>query len=155
MIALIVAFANNQVIGNKGCIPWKIKGEQKRFKELTTGNVVIMGRRSYEEIGRPLPNRRTIVVSGTKNFDAENCYTAKSLEEAIKLAGDKNIYISGGARLYEEALPLVEKMYITEIDCNIEGDTYFPKFDKTMFEKEINERFEGEIPYTYVTYTRK
>ena len=155
MIALIVAFANNQVIGNKGCIPWKIKGEQKRFKELTTGNVVIMGRRSYEEIGRPLPNRRTIVVSGTKNFDAENCYTAKSLEEAIKLAGDKNIYISGGARLYEEALPLVEKMYITEIDCDIEGDTYFPEFDKDMFKKEINERFDGEIPYTYVTYTRK
>ena len=155
MIALIVAFANNQVIGNKGCIPWKIKGEQKRFKELTTGNVVIMGRRSYEEIGRPLPNRTTIVVSGTKNFDAENCYTAKSLEEAIKLAGDKNIYISGGARLYEEALPLVEKMYITEIDCDIEGDTYFPEFDKDMFKKEINERFDGEIPYTYVTYTRK
>ena len=155
MIALIVAFANNQVIGNKGCIPWKIKGEQKRFKELTTGNVVIMGRRSYEEIGRPLPNRTTIVVSGTKNFDAENCFTAKSLEEAIKLAGDRNIYISGGAKLYEEALPLVEKMYVTEIDCNLEGDTYFPKFDKTMFEKEINERFEGEIPYTYVTYTRK
>ena len=114
-----------------------------------------MGRRSYEEIGRPLPNRTTIVVSGTKNFDAENCFTAKSLEEAIKLAGDRNIYISGGAKLYEEALPLVEKMYVTEIDCNLEGDTYFPKFDKTMFEKEINERFEGEIPYTYVTYTRK
>ena len=155
MIALIVAFANNQVIGNKGCIPWKIKGEQKRFKELTTGNVVIMGRRSYEEIGRPLPNRTTIVVSGTKNFDAENCFTAKSLEEAIILAGDRNIYISGGARLYEEALSLVEKMYITEIDCEIEGDTYFPEFDKNMFEKEINERFEGDIPYTYVTYTRK
>ena len=155
MIALIVAFANNQVIGNKGCIPWKIKGEQKRFKELTTGNVVIMGRRSYEEIGRPLPNRTTIVVSGTKKFDAENCFTAKSLEEAIELAGDKNIYISGGARLYEEALPLVEKMYITEIDCDIKGDTYFPEFDKNLFKKEINERFEGEIPYTYVTYTRK
>lgn len=155
MIALIVAFAKNQVIGNKGCIPWKIKGEQRRFKELTTGNVVIMGRRSYEEIGKPLPNRTTIVVSGTKNFDAENCMTAKSLAEAIKLAGDRDIYISGGARLYEEALPLVEKMYITEIDCEIEGDTYFPVFDKEQFIKEINERFEGEIPYTYVTYTRR
>lgn len=155
MIALIVAFAKNQVIGNKGCIPWKIKGEQRRFKELTTGNVVIMGRRSYEEIGKPLPNRTTIVVSGTKNFDAENCMTAKSLAEAIKLAGDRDIYISGGARLYEEALPLVGKMYITEIDCEIEGDTYFPVFDKEQFIKEINERFEGEIPYTYVTYTRR
>ena len=141
MIALIVTFAKNQVIGNKGCIPWKIKGEQRRFKELTTGNVVIMGRRSYEEIGKPLPNRTTIVVSGTKNFDAENCMTAKSLAEAIKLAGDRDIHISGGARLYEEALPLVEKMYITEIDCEIEGDTYFPVFDKEQFIKEINETF--------------
>lgn len=155
MIALIVAFAKNQVIGNKGCIPWKIKGEQRRFKELTTGNVVIMGRRSYEEIGKPLPNRTTIVVSGTKNFDSENCMTAKSLAEAILLAGDRDIFISGGARIYEEALPLVEKMYITEIDCEIEGDTYFPVFDKEQFVKEINERFEGEIPYTYVTYTRR
>ncbi len=155
MISLIVAFAKKRVIGNKGCIPWKIKGEQKRFKELTTGNVVIMGRRSYEEIGRPLPNRTTIVVSGTKNFDGENCYTAKSLTEAIELAGDKDVYISGGARLYEEALPLVEKMYITEIDLEIEGDTYFPAFKEEEFVKEINERFDGEIPYTYVTYTRR
>ena len=155
MISLIVAFAKNRVIGNKGCIPWKIKGEQKRFKELKTGNVVIMGRRSYEEIGRPLPNRTTIVVSGTKNFDGENCYTAKSLTEAIELAGDKEVYISGGARLYEEALPLVEKMYITEIDLEIEGDTYFPAFKEEEFVKEINERFDGEIPYTYVTYTRR
>lgn len=155
MISLIVAYAKNRVIGNKGCIPWKIKGEQKRFRELTTGNVVIMGRRSYEEIGRPLPNRTTIVVSNTKNFDAENCMTANSLEEAIKLAGDRDCYISGGARLYEEALPLVEKMYITEIDAVIEGDTLFPEFDENEFVKEVNERFEGEIDYTYVTYTRK
>ncbi len=155
MIALIAAFAKNRVIGNKGCIPWKIKGEQKRFRELTTGNVVVMGRRSYEEIGKPLSNRITIVVSNTKNFDGENCVTAKSLLEAIKLAGDKDIYISGGARLYEEALPFVEKMYITEIDCDIEGDTYFPSFDKEQFVKEINEKYEGEIPYTYMTYIKR
>lgn len=155
MIALIVAFTKNRVIGNKGCIPWKIKGEQKRFRELTTGNVVIMGRRSYEEIGKALPNRMTIVVSNTKNFDEENCVTAKSLMEAIRLAGDKDIYISGGARLYEESLSLVEKMYVTEIDCEIEGDTYFPHFDEKGFVKEVNEKCEGEIPYTYVTYTRR
>lgn len=155
MIALIVAFAKNQVIGNKGHIPWKINGEQRRFKELTTGNVVIMGRRSYEEIGKPLPNRTTIVVSNTAYFNGENCFTAKSLMEAIRLAGNKDIFISGGAKLYEEALPLVEKMYITEIDCDIKGDTYFPPFKRELFVKEINEKFEGEIPYTYVTYTRK
>lgn len=155
MVALIVAYTKNRVIGNKGCIPWKIKGEQKRFRELTTGNVVVMGRRSYEEIGRPLPNRTTIVISNTRNFDCENCMTAKSLEEALELAGDRKVYISGGARLYEEALPFVEKMYITEIDAEIEGDTYFPMFDETLYEKVVDERVEGEIPYTYVTYTRK
>lgn len=155
MIALIVAFAKNQVIGNKGCIPWKIKGEQKRFKELTTGNVVVMGRRSYEEIGKPLPNRTTIVVSRTKKFEGENCYTVCSLREALELAGDREVYISGGARLYEEALPIVEKMYITEIDCEIDGDTYFPTFNKDEFTKELNEEFQGEIPYRYVTYIRK
>ena len=155
MISLIVAYANNRVIGNKGCIPWKIKGEQKRFRELTTGNVVIMGRRSYEEIGRPLPNRTTIVVSNTKKFNGENCFTAKSLDEAIKVAGDKEIFISGGARLYEESLPIVEKMYITEIDCDMEGDTYFPIFDKDKFVKQIDEVVDGEIPYRYVTYIRK
>ena len=155
MIALIVAFANNQVIGNKGCIPWKIEGEQKRFRELTMGNVVIMGRRSYEEIGKTLPNRTTIVVSNTKTFEGENCLTARTLGEAMKLAGDKDIYIAGGARLYEEALPFVEKMYITEIDLDVEGDTYLPNFEKEQFVKEVNEKHNGEISYTYVTYTRK
>lgn len=155
MIALIVAYAENRVIGNKGCIPWKIKGEQKRFKELTTGNVVVMGRRSFEEIGKPLPNRTTIVVSLTKTFEGENYYTVGSLQEAIELAGDRDIYISGGARLYAEAIDLVDKMYITEIEADIEGDTYFPDFEEELFDKEVVERFEGEIPYTYVTYTRR
>lgn len=156
MISLIVAYAKNHVIGNKGCIPWRIKGEQKRFKELTTGNVVIMGRRSYEEIGHPLPNRMNIIVSNTRKFEAENCMTAGSLKEAIEMAGDREIFISGGAKLYEESLPYVEKMYVTEIDCEIEGDTYFPDFDQSKYDKEIVERHdEGDIPYTYVTYTKK
>lgn len=155
MIGLIVAYAKNRVIGNEGQIPWRIKGEQKRFRELTTGNVVVMGRRSYEEIGRPLPNRMTYVVSNTKNFDQEGVKTVKSIQEAIDLAGDKNVYISGGARIYEEAMPFVEKMYITEVELEVEGDTFFPEFDENLYEKTIDERVEGEIPYTYVTYTRK
>lgn len=154
-VALIVAYAKNRVIGNKGCIPWKIKGEQKRFKELTTGNVVVMGRISYEEIGYPLPNRTTIVVSTTKKYQGENCFTASSLEEAIAMAGDKDVYISGGERLYQEAITLVNKMYITEIDALIEGDTYFPEFQQENFEKEIVKVVDGEIPYTYITYTKK
>lgn len=155
MIALIAAYAKNRVIGNNGRIPWKIQGEQKRFRELTTGNVVIMGRRTFEEIGKPLPDRTTIVVSSTKKFSGENCYTVSSLQEAIKLAGNRDIYVSGGAKLYEEALPIAEKMYITEIDMVIDGDTYFPQFHDEDFIKIVDERFEDEIPYTYMTYTRK
>lgn len=155
MIGLIVAYAKNRVIGNNGCIPWRIKGEQRRFKELTTGNVVVMGRRSYEEIGRPLPNRMTYVVSRTKNFDEEGVKTVSSIQEAIDLAGENNVYISGGAGIYKEAMPYVEKMFITEVDLEPEGDTFFPEFDENDYIKEINEEVDGEIPYKYVTYTRK
>lgn len=155
MIGLIVAYAQNNVIGNNGIIPWKIPGEQKRFKELTTGNVVIMGLRSFEEIGNPLPNRLTIVITRTKNFDSENCITASSLPEALRIAGDRDIYISGGALLYKEALPLVDKLYITEINLEIQGDTFFPDFNKQDFTKELIKTVDGNIPYTYVTYTRK
>ena len=159
MIALIVAYTKNRVIGNKGKIPWRIKGEQRRFRELTTGNVVIMGRRSYEEIGHPLPNRYTVVVSSTASFETENCTTASSLPEAIRKAEEKapgkNIYISGGAGLYREALDMVDKMYVTEIDAEIEGDTFFPVFDESRYEKTVDETIDGDIPYSYVTYTRK
>jgi len=155
MISLIVAYSKNRVIGSNGKIPWKIEGEQGRFRELTTGNTVIMGRKTFEEIGRPLPNRKTIVVSTTKNFDTENCKTARSLKEAIELAGQEDIFISGGQKLYEEALPLVEKMYITEVELDCPGDVFFPIFDDSLFSKEIDARYDGKIPFTYVTYTRK
>lgn len=154
MIGLIVAYDKNRVIGNKGRIPWRIKGEQLRFKNLTTGNVVVMGRRSYEEIGRPLPNRLTIVVSSTKCFDEENVITVKSIEEAIEKAEGKDVFISGGARIYEEALPLCDKLFITEVDGEFEGDTFFPEFDERKYEKTIDSHVDGEIPYTYVTYTK-
>ena len=155
MIAIIVAYAQNRVIGRDGRIPWKIKGEQLRFRELTLGQAVVMGRRTYEEIGRPLPGRMNFVVSATKNIDAENCRTVASLAEAIALAGEREIYIAGGARLYAEALPLAEKLYVTQLHRPVEGDTFFPAFDESLFVKEEGARIPGEIPYTYLTYTRK
>ena len=158
MTGLIVAYTKNRVIGNKGQIPWRIKGEQRRFKELTTGNVVIMGRRSYDEIGRPLPNRFTIVVSKTASYEAENCVTLPSLTEAVSYAQehfpDKNIYLSGGAGIYREGLPLADKLFITEVDLEIEGDTFFPEFDESLYTRTVDEEVEGEIPYKYVTYTK-
>jgi dihydrofolate reductase len=155
MIALIAAMSKNYVIGNKGVIPWKIKGEQKRFKELTTGKTVIMGKRSFEEIGRPLPNRKTILVSSTMSYEDENCTTAGSLEEAITLAGNSDVFVAGGEMLYKEALPLVDRMYLTVIDIEVEGDTFFPSFLEEDFIITSEELFEGEIPYRYLTYERK
>ncbi|MBR3517239.1 MAG: dihydrofolate reductase [Lachnospiraceae bacterium] len=156
MVGLIVARSKNNVIGKNGQIPWRIKGEQKQFKELTTGNVVVMGRKSYEEIGHPLPNRLNIIVSKTKKYEGENLMTASSVQEAIELAGDANIYISGGYGLYKEAMPLVEKMYITEVDTVVEdGDVFFPEFNAEDFDVEIGETGGDEIKYTRTVYTRK
>ena len=155
MIAIIVAYAQNRVIGRDGRIPWKIKGEQARFRQLTLGQAVVMGRRTYEEIGHPLPGRMNFVVSATQNFDAENCRTVASLTEAIALAGDRDLFVSGGAKLYAEALPLAEKLYITEIQRDVEGDTLFPAFDESLYDKTCEDTAAGDVPYTYVTYTRK
>ncbi len=154
MIYIIAAISQNGVIGNKGRIPWKIPGEQKRFRSLTMGNAVVMGRRTYEEIGRPLPDRLNIVVSSTKNFTGENLITVSTLADALKAAGSKDVYISGGAGLYREALPMADKLFITEIEAEFEGDTYFPDFDKSLYTKTVDEVFDGEIPYKYVTYIR-
>lgn len=155
MIGLIVAHTKNRVIGKDGSMPWNIPGELSRFRELTTGNVVIMGRRTYESIGKPLPNRYNIILSKTQRFETENCTTAGSLEEALRIAGDRDIFIGGGGKLYEKAIPLVDKMYITEIDAVIDGDTFFPEFDKNEFIREVEKTVDGELPYEYVTYTRK
>ena len=156
MIGLIVARSKNNVIGKNGQIPWRIKGEQKQFKELTTGNVVVMGRKSYEEIGHPLPNRKTIVVSRTKKYEGENLATASSVEEAIKMAGDEKVYISGGYGLYKEAIPYVDVMYITEVQIEIEdGDTFFPEFDENDFDIEEGETGGEDIKFIRTTYTRK
>lgn len=156
MTGLIAAYTKNRVIGNKGIIPWKIKGEQQRFRKLTTGHTIIMGRRSFEEIGKPLPNRKTILISNTIQYNDENCITVPSLQEALKAAvNEEEVYISGGAMVYQEALPLVDKMYITVIDKEIEGDTFFPSFHEEDFRITYEEHVDGEIPYTYYTYERK
>ena len=141
MIFLIVAFAKNNVIGKDGKISWNIDGEQSRFKELTTNNIVIMGRKTFEEIyqklQKPLPNRINIFISKTKKYDFENCFTFTSLDAALdfckKTFPQKDIFISGGVALYQKDLPIVEKMYITEIDLEVPGDTFFPKFSKDEF----------------------
>ncbi|MDP4089461.1 MAG: dihydrofolate reductase [Bacillota bacterium] len=156
MISLIVAVSKNNVIGNKGVIPWKIKGEQKRFRELTTGKTIIMGRKSFEEIGRPLPNRKTILISNTQNITSENCTTVKSLFEAFNMTKDEDeVFVAGGGQVYKEAFPFADRLYVTVIDKIIDGDVYFPEITEKDFVKTYEQRIDGEIPYTYYTYERK
>lgn len=155
MIALIAACARNRCIGRDGRIPWRIPGEQRRFRQLTMGAAVALGRRSFEEIGRALPGRRTIVLSSSGDFEPLGCLNARSLAEAIDLAGDLDLFISGGAAVYAEALPLADKLYLTEIDADFEGDVFFPEFDSALFIRTLDEQIDGPVPYRYVTYTKK
>ncbi|WP_288887735.1 dihydrofolate reductase [uncultured Eubacterium sp.] len=156
MVGIIAARSINNVIGKGGKIPWKIKGEQAQFKELTTGNVVVMGRRSFEEIGKPLPNRKTIVVSNNKVFEGENFLTVSSVKEAIDMAGDENVFIAGGYGLYKEAMPYVDVMYITEVKTYIEnGDVFFQDFNKEDFDVEIGKSAGDDIEFTRVIYRRR
>ena len=155
MISLIVAYSLNRVIGNKGRNPWNIPGEKRRFKELTEGNIIIMGRKSFEEIGTPLSNRTNIVISKTKQFISKNCFTVRSLQQALDLSKGKDVFISGGEGLYRESISLVDKMYITEVEGIFSGDVFFPWFDEKEFDRKVDAQFYGTIPYKYVTYTRK
>ena len=152
MIGLIVAKSLNNVIGKDGKIPWNIKGEQKQFKELTTGNTIIMGRKTYEDIGHPLPNRMNIVISRNNNYFGENLITVDSLEKAIELSKG-NIYIVGGYNLFKEAISMVDVMYITEVNLFIQnGDVFFPKFNEKDFNIKVGEENEK---YKRLIYTRK
>ena len=156
MISIIVAVAKGGAIGKEGKMPWKIPGEQRQFKDLTTGHVVIMGRRSYEEIGHPLPNRTNIVVSKTKVFSGENLYTVKSLQEAIERAGQEEIFIAGGAEIFQEALPLADKIYMTYVDMEVpDADRFFPNFSEEEYKREEIEKVGGETSYLRVLYTKK
>ena len=159
MTAIIVAYDKNRLIGKEGGMPWYIPGELKRFRQLTENNVVIMGRKTYVSLGRPLPDRINIVLSRSENYTGENLYTAKTLADALALAKEKwpekTIYIGGGANLYAQTLDMADVLYITEIDGKFEGDTYFPAFDESLFTKETESHHQSTVPYTYVTYKRK
>ena len=156
MISIIVAVAKGSAIGKEGKMPWKIPGEQRQFKDLTTGHVVIMGRTSYEEIGHPLPERTNIVVSKTKVFSGENLYTVKSLQEAIERAGQEEIFIAGGAEIFQEALPLADKIYMTYVDMEVpDADRFFPNFPEEEYNREEIEKVGGETSYLRVLYTKK
>ena len=133
---LIVARSSNNVIGSNGDLPWHIPEDLAFFKKTTLGASVIMGRKTYESVGFPLPKRRNIVVTRQADYKAPGCEIAASLHDAIALcADDPSCFLCGGARIYQEGLPLVQTMYITEVDLVIEGDTVFPDFNLEDFDE--------------------
>jgi len=159
-LALIVARARNGVIGKDNAMPWKIPGEQAYFKRVTMGHPIIMGRRTWESIGRPLPGRRNIVVSRNPGFAAHGAETVSSLDAAIaRCAGAAEAFIIGGAELYRLALPRAGRLLITEIDHDFEGDTFFPAPDPALWQESAREHNAptGERPFAfdYVEYVRR
>ena len=129
MISLIVAHDQQRVIGKDNQMPWHLPGDLQYFKEQTMGKPIIMGRKTFESIGRPLPGRRNIVISRNDQYDAEGIEVVPSLEAAIALVrAEPEMMIIGGQQIFTEALPLAEKLYITLIDATFEGDTFFPAY---------------------------
>lgn len=155
-LAVIVAMAANRVIGKEGTLPWHLPEDLKHFKRVTTGHAVIMGRRTYESIGHPLPKRRNIVVTRNESAAFSGCETASSLDEAIEMARatDDCPFVIGGASLYEDALPRATELHITAIDREVEGDTYFPAQELSDFEL-IESRTGDTAGVTFLVYRRR
>lgn len=147
-LTLIAAISQNYVIGNKGQIPWKLPEDMKRFKELTTGHTVVMGRKTYESIGRPLPKRKNIVVTKS-DLQQEGIIVAHSIDEALEL-GDGKTYIIGGQQIYEQTIERANKLEITHVHKTVEGDAFFPTISGVWKETKRIDR-EG---YSFVTYEK-
>ena len=138
-ITLIAAIARNGVIGRDGGLPWHLPADLKRFKEVTRGHQVVMGRRTFESLPGPLPKRRNIVVTRQADYQAEGIEVAHSLDEAIAMAEahaespDEVLFVLGGAVLYEAALPIADRLDLTMVDAEVDGDTRFPAFDESAW----------------------
>jgi dihydrofolate reductase len=153
-LSMIAAVAKNKVIGNKGQLPWRVPEDLKFFKSMTTGHAIVMGKKTYDSTGKPLPNRRNIVVSRSA-VSIEGAEVCGSIDEAIARARetDPEPFIIGGAEIYRLALPFATRMYITEIDQSPEGDTHFPDFSLSEW-KETERRAAETAGVTFVTYER-
>ena len=161
-LVIIAAVSRNKVIGIEGRIPWHISEDLHRFKQLTTGHPIIMGRRTYQSIGSPLPKRLNIVLSRQEDFHPEGAYIFSSMDGAVESLKQQEpkvedinysaAFIIGGKRVYEEAFPKANRLEITHIHRDVVGDTYFPKIDWLCWEKIVEE---DKGAYSFVTYVRK
>lgn len=159
MVSIIVAVAANGVIGDKNSLLWHISEDLRFFKRTTSGHPVIMGRKTFESLGRPLPNRTNVVISRTID-KIEGCTVVRSLEEAVaQFPAEEEVFVIGGAQIYALALDIADRFYLTRVGHDYEGDTSFPKWDETKWVLKQREAFEcGEkypYPFAFEMYERK
>jgi dihydrofolate reductase len=164
-VAVIAALASNKTIGRNNSLPWRLPKDLARFKALTLGHACVQGRKTFESIGKPLPNRLNIIVSRDTAFKANGCLVANSLPAALELAekGETNqkdtVFVCGGSALYEEAIPVADVLYLTRVEADIEGDAWFPQWNEDEWELVKEEKHEKdekhEFAYTFATYERK
>lgn len=158
-LSIIVAMAQNRTIGINNTLPWRCPEDLKHFKALTMGHHMIMGRKTFDSIGKPLPGRTTVVVSRNPALKIEGCIVTNSLHDAIAACtGEDEIFVVGGADLYAQALPLIDTLYVTEIQQDIDGDAHFPLLGKSEWHEVTREKRSQIEPqplnYHFVTYQR-
>ena len=155
--AIVAAKSDNNIIGDGSEIPWQVKGEQALFKKITLGGCLLMGRKTYESIGRPLPGRETIILSRDRQYHQHGCVTATSLDAAMVIAVKTNrpIYVVGGGQIYAEALPQVSDLHLTTIHTEVHGDVFFPYFDPQDFDLISSKTIHSNITYSYAHWQRK
>jgi dihydrofolate reductase len=152
MISLIVAHDVNRVIGYENDMPWHLPGELQYFKQVTMGKPMIMGRKTFESIGRPLPGRRNIVITRNMDYKADGIEVVSSLEEALALVeGAEEIMVIGGAQIFEQSLPIADRLYITRIDHAFKGDTFFPPYEEWQ-QISVQQPIETEHGYVFQYY---
>jgi dihydrofolate reductase len=159
MLSLIVAMSENRVIGVENRLPWHIPEDLKRFKQITSGHPILMGRKTFESIGKPLPGRTNVVISRNRDYRVEGVVTCFSLEEALQWAakapGSDEIFVIGGGEIFRQALPIADRIYLTEVEWPFEGDAHFPDFDETAFQEARQERLSDTPPAVLRVLQRK
>jgi dihydrofolate reductase len=145
IVSLVAAVAENGVIGRDGALPWRLPADLRFFKRLTTGHTIIMGRRTWDEIQRPLPDRRNIVISRNPDAEFPGADRAPDLASALALAaGDTEVFVIGGGEIFRAALPMADRMYLTEVHAEVDGDTRFPAWDPTAWRVATEDRYEAD-----------
>ena len=157
-VSVIAAVADNNAIGLDNGLPWHLPEDLKHFRSLTMGHHIIMGRKTYESLGRLLPGRTTVIVTRQTDYCIEGALVAGSLQEAVSLCGnDDEVFVIGGAELYKLALPTADKLYLTEVSGEFAADTFFPEYDKAAWREVARERLvsEGGLAFSFVVYERQ